>query len=384
MLHVQELILNNENWEDILKKSPFCISVKHDVGHVIFNYNLFNSDLSNPVVKECRGLILNEKTFDPVCVPFFKFFNYGEEFADKIDWTTARVQTKIDGSIIKLWYDKLINDWRISTNGMINADAVETCSPHINENIRKSTFGALFRECAKRQNLDFSKLNKKYTYIFELTSIFNRQVIKYNKDMIWHIGTRDNTTLRELNVDIGVQKPQEFAFTTLQDVIDVANKFKDEQEGFVVVDGNWNRVKVKSPYYVATSHYFNDSIAMSKLIEVFLSGDYEEFLVYYPKYTPIIREMEAYIDEKCNEINNGLGPISELFTKKDVDRAYFYSIVKDKPWGDYAMKKFSAVKNPNYTVPYVKNYVLNKTSIYSDLKKHLRENGIREDLLVGK
>ena len=152
MLLLQEFIKQNpHDWEAKLKSAPYEITIKHEDGLIIFNYDLYNSDLSNSIVKECRGLILREETFDAVCVPFYKFFNYGQEFADKIDWPTARVQTKVDGSICKLWYDRVCKLWRISTNGMINADNVKLCSPHIDESVQFSTFGRMFRDCAKRQ-----------------------------------------------------------------------------------------------------------------------------------------------------------------------------------------------------------------------------------------
>ena len=144
MLLLQEFIKQNpHDWEAQLKSAPYEITIKHEDGLIIFNYDLYNSDLSNPIVKECRGVILREETFDAVCVPFYKFFNYGQEFADKIDWATARVQTKVDGSICKLWYDKVGKLWRISTNGMINADNVKLCSPRIDESMQFSTFGKI-------------------------------------------------------------------------------------------------------------------------------------------------------------------------------------------------------------------------------------------------
>ena len=36
---------------------------------------------------------------------FFKFFNYGED-VDTVDWQTASVQEKVDGSLIKYFYFK--------------------------------------------------------------------------------------------------------------------------------------------------------------------------------------------------------------------------------------------------------------------------------------
>jgi tRNA splicing ligase len=53
------------------------------------------------VVQECRGLILDESAnWRIVAFPYTKFFNYGEEHAASIDWSTACVQEKLDGSLM--------------------------------------------------------------------------------------------------------------------------------------------------------------------------------------------------------------------------------------------------------------------------------------------
>ena len=92
MLKLQKFIKDNPlDWEEKLKNDPYNIAIKHDLGCVIFNYNLFSSDFSNPIVKECRGVILYEEDFEVAALSFYKFFNYGQEFADDIDWSSARV-----------------------------------------------------------------------------------------------------------------------------------------------------------------------------------------------------------------------------------------------------------------------------------------------------
>ena len=89
-----EFIKNNIDWEQKLQDKPYCITIKRKDNFIIFNYNQIESDFYNPIVKECRGVILEDKTFKPVCVPFYKFGNYGEGYADTIDWSAARVQKK--------------------------------------------------------------------------------------------------------------------------------------------------------------------------------------------------------------------------------------------------------------------------------------------------
>jgi len=115
-LKLVEFIENNSNWEELLSQKPYSLSIKRDGGYILFMYSQIDSDFGNPIVRECRGLISLEETLRPVCVPFFKFFNAQEGHASKIDWSTARVLEKLDGSIIKLWF---FDGWHVSTNGTI-------------------------------------------------------------------------------------------------------------------------------------------------------------------------------------------------------------------------------------------------------------------------
>ena len=117
-LHLLEFIQNNPNWEKLLSEKPYSLSIKRDGEYILFMYSQVDSDFSNPIVQECRGITFHEKTWKCVSMRFKKFFNVQEVNASHIDWSTASVQEKLDGSLISLWYH---NGWRISTNGTIDA-----------------------------------------------------------------------------------------------------------------------------------------------------------------------------------------------------------------------------------------------------------------------
>ena len=381
MLEIQEFIKNNpNNWETLLKCFPYNLTIKRDEDLILFKYHQGDSDFSLPIVQESRGLILEDSSFRVVRMGFKKFFNFGEMFAAKIDWKSARVQTKVDGSYIGIYYYN--GKWRIGTNGMINAFEVPAVSPRVEEELKATTFGDLFMKCANNQGLDFSKLNKNYTYSFELTTPENLQVVKYNKRMIWHIGTRNNITLEELDVDIGIQKPEEWNFQTFDDVVRTASTFKDEQEGFVVVDSSWNRVKVKSAYYVAASHYFNDSLALRKLIAIFLSGDYDEFVSYFPKYAPIFAEMDNFVAKRVKEVQKD----AKYWSKKLKSgqnlpiKSAFYLEVKNCYSCNYLSKLYDFVAGKITEICTPKEFVMADIHLQRDIKQHLRECGVTEDV----
>lgn len=360
------------NWKEILKDKPYGLIIKEENNLVLFKYTMWDSDFSEPIVNECRGLILERDTWRPICVPFFKFFNYNEPFNDteKIDWKSAKVQTKIDGSIIKLYfYD---NKWNIATNSMINAFEVNSVSPKIEESTEVKSFGDLFAIAAKKQNLNYDILDKDKTYIFELTSIYNEQVVHYDGIQIWHLGTRNLNTLEEENINIGIQKPKEWPLTCLNDCIKIASNFKDEQEGFVVVDKNYNRIKIKSPYYFLKSHELNDNVSVKKLVDIFLSGDYEEFLAYFPKYIDLIKKLERKLKSEINILDNKWVEYSKMV---DLPKRDFYNILfkNNENHVSFFMNKFSHISDSDYNMLYTaKHYLLHWTGLRKYLINYLR------------
>jgi hypothetical protein len=100
----------------------FAVKVKHHEEHglLLFMYDQIRTNFALRGANECRGIILRDTApHEAVCVPFFKFFNIDERHAARIDWTTARVYEKLDGSIIKVYWHR--NEWLVATNGTIDS-----------------------------------------------------------------------------------------------------------------------------------------------------------------------------------------------------------------------------------------------------------------------
>lgn len=95
-------IKSNKDWKEKLLKKPYALKNIVQVPYIpnawMFNYNLFESDLSNSVVKACRGTIMeispDRSVVKAVCLPYYKFFNYDDVNADTIDWSTAITREK--------------------------------------------------------------------------------------------------------------------------------------------------------------------------------------------------------------------------------------------------------------------------------------------------
>ena len=98
MLQTISFIKNNENWRELLSQAPYCLSIKEDENYALLKYSQLESDFHEPIVKECRGLIIDKNTIEPAALSFYKFFNVQEPLADRIYWKDCRVQEKVDGS----------------------------------------------------------------------------------------------------------------------------------------------------------------------------------------------------------------------------------------------------------------------------------------------
>lgn len=311
-LNLIEFINNHKDWEKLLSEKPYCIKIKRDGGYIMFNYDQIESDFSLDIVKECRGIILRESDFKIVCFPFTKFFNIDEPYASDIDWSSVKVQEKVDGSLIKLWCDNGI--WNLSTNGCIDAFKAELSS----DLCPYDTFGKLFMSVFDTRI--FSYLNPDYTYMFELVSPYNRIVVPYLSTSIYHIGTRDNVSGLELDCDIGIKKPKEYNLKTEEDIKNAASELPFDEEGYVLVDSKYHRVKVKSPAYVKAHRLVNNgSVTVEKIIDMILINEQDEFLSYFPEYR-----------DDFNRINNALIKYQNHLIKLEKETLLKCSEIKDR------------------------------------------------------
>ncbi len=316
-LELTKFIEQNSNWKELLSAKPYSITIKEDGHYYLFSYSQIDSDFSLRIVQECRGIILRKSDMKPVCMAFLKFHNVQEGHAAEIDWSTARVQEKVDGSILKTWWDEY---WHVSTNGTINsADAELQLQAKDIKNYWDLFVAALEYSTGENPSQFFARLNPFCTYMFEVVSPLNRVVVPYTETNLYHIGTRDISTLEELDVNIGIRKPREYELTTLEDCLKVVEDFPFSEEGFVVSDSSYNRIKIKSPKYIIAHHLRNNGmVTKARVLDMILTGEQSEFLGYYPEYTDLFLEVENGLARVLSLIENDCqsAPL-ETGTRKD-------------------------------------------------------------------
>lgn len=241
-LELRDFILSHENWEELLTTDPYNLKISRDGNYIMFKYNQISSDFTIPLVREARGIIFRESDWECVCEKFTKFGNYGESYCPDIDWATASVQEKVDGSLIGMFYD---NGWHICTNGTIDAFKAEL------NDVKYQNFGQLVLAAIHRVFEDehkfFTMLDPKCTYIFELVSPYNRVVIPYEDTKLYFLGIRDMEDGKEWNpedsdISYDFEMPKRYSLHSLEDVQKAANALPWDEEGYVVCDANRNWV----------------------------------------------------------------------------------------------------------------------------------------------
>jgi len=359
MSYLVDFIIENPNWREMLAEKPYCLKIKDEGNYTLFMYNQIDSDFYNPIVKEARGIILDMAGERPrvVCRAFDKFGNYGEGYVDPIDWSSAVVQEKVDGSIIKVWFDA--GAWHISTNSCIDAFKANLSNSNL-------SFGKIFTSVFPNDKVHL--LDQEYTYIFELVSPYNKVVIDYGKEpKIYLLGKRNNETgIEEIPEDLGLPTPDTYPLGSLDECIEAANALNDSEdeinyEGFVVVDEYFHRIKVKSPYYVARHHVLTKTPSLEDLILVYLRHEQEEFLTYFPAYLHTLNHIYFFFSEldyflfKARLEWKAIGGDRKEFAlrhKDDVFSRFYFDAIKNEDWS------IERVKNlPNAELARViKNY----------------------------
>jgi hypothetical protein len=266
---------------------------------VLLKYDQLNADFTQEIVGECRGLILDEvDNWKAICFPYRKFHNYGQlTLIPDIDWRHAEVQEKLDGSIMTLYNYK--GEWQVSSSGVPNGDTPVEGYPF--------TFKDLFWKVWLELGYDIEIFSPCQVYMFELMTPYNQVVVKINKNRLVMHGVRHMDTLKEydprsISDFLGVDTPQTYPFTTLQEAIQATKAIKPEDgEGFVVCDANFNRLKIKSEEYVYASH-LKESVgaSMRNVIEAFQRNEVAEVLAYLPQYEGMFDEVADRYDTLLN------------------------------------------------------------------------------------
>jgi hypothetical protein len=261
-------------------------------------YNQLESNMALEEVQDCRGLILEKDTWKIIAMSFRKFFNFGEGPAATIDWNTARVLEKVDGSMMEVYFDWHKSEWFAATTGTAEGEG------EVN-NKMGTTFNQLFWQTFRKYSADESYLTKGFTYVFELTTPYNIVVKPHGVDGITLLAVRNNESLVESNykellvigkkINVPVVKSFDLNKGNFDELIKTFEGMPWSEEGYVVIDGNFNRVKIKNPAYCAV-HHLKGKTAEHNILTIIKTNEIDEFAATFPDRREELYRLKAAYD----------------------------------------------------------------------------------------
>ena len=292
MLELQKFLIENHGDRLKLSAEYGVYSKQHPKFPNLYQFTYDQIESSsfrfNPIVRESRGIILDrDNNWEVVARPFDRFFNYGEypDSEEQFDWSSVVAQEKVDGSLMILY--NYAGAWHVATKG----------SPDAGGNVGQEsfTFADLFWKTLNKQFIPnfFDRISTStYTYIFELTSKYNRVVTSQidNDGLLTLIGIRRNYDGQEINLQKSVVDDilgkenvvRSFPLKNIAQIKEAAAQLDpSQQEGFVLVDKNFNRMKVKSEKYVLI-HHLKDTINDERIVDLIKTGEDSEVFAYFP------------------------------------------------------------------------------------------------------
>ena len=175
---------------------------------------------------------------------------------------------------------------------------------------------------------------------------------------------------------IGVDRPKEYSLHSLEECIAAAKALNPDntvtQEGFVVVDNQFHRVKVKSPAYFMLHHAVNnDVITKERIISTIRNGgDLLYIAKDFPQYAPAIYFYYYAYANLLDEIARYSNIVKALYEECSHDRKLLASKIKGHK---YSKCGFMAIDHPEYTAEDMVDHMLD-TTIYKLMPEYKRED----------
>lgn len=314
---------------------------------IILNYSQRESrPKNNPIIKNCRGLILELNTWNVVshCIP--RFFNWGEEIYSETDfapqnpfdcpfnWNCCIGVEKIDGSYIAI--STYNNAPLITTRSSFGH--MKIYDPMQQKQIDKTWIQYVSEILGNR------KLNPNCTHIFEFVAPELKIVKQYFKPELYLLTVFDNPTGKEwpwdtvcLNYCNKFKLPETKYFRSFEQVWNHI-QLKDEKElheGYVLRDNNNQRWKVKSKVYLEKHHLRGNNadnlFNVKYVIPILLANEQDEIYATWPEVRNTWETLRVSLENEYNKVLDTLNKVKHIENQKEFALAIkdckFYGIL---------------------------------------------------------
>lgn len=328
MLAVQEY-LKTKTLDELSAELGIKTVIHPNLPLVILNYDQIESPKTAPIVRECRGLVLNTTDYGLVAKSMHRFFNWGEvaEEMKDFDFSDFCVQSKEDGSLVLLYHFQ--GEWHANTRGSFATDLMQFQNFTWRDGICK----ALNIKTLSDLN---GVLDDHYTYVCEFVSPWNKIVRRYDQPALYLLtafsGVRE-ATLEQVDVlarQANFLRPILYEFHSIEEI----QAFLQEQgandptfEGVVMRDCHGHRWKVKSATYLGLHRLKGegDNLFNPKhLLPFVMSGEQDELLVYFPEVKQAFFQLKSEVQTMYGQM------LEEWLDHKDiVEQKDFALAIKD-------------------------------------------------------
>ena len=216
---------------------------------VLIKYIRDKSNFDDPVVNECRGVIMtnNKKV---ICFPPERSISIDkmEEHIGE-DLQNVRYEEHIDGTMINVFYNPMKDRWEKSTRSRIGANCTWLC---------KETFASLFDDASN--GLELAALERDLCYTFVLAHPKSRIIVKHETPFISLVTVRritntgyENISLEEIQSSlcekgISIKIPKVYNFNSIQEMKQYVSKQDSKSQGIIIKYKNF-RSKMRNKEY---------------------------------------------------------------------------------------------------------------------------------------
>jgi len=267
---------------------------------VVLNYDNVQSSRNDPLVCECRGLILEVNSWKIVGRGMVRFFNMEQQERRALDSTSLEenvesksdhfndfsLEVKEDGTYIHLFCYE--GEWMIATRNNFCEDKLNSSARAVSEFLKQAgvddkvipqTYSDLFIEACGGFSMNdlarYAQLDPSFTYCIEMCSPLNQIIQWYENPTLFLLTVVDNQTGHELSISEvdsiclkirrkkqlkSWKRPKRFEnFSNVEQANQFLKKYVHEQgeqekrlkiEGFIMRDKTNQRLKLKNPFYL--------------------------------------------------------------------------------------------------------------------------------------
>lgn len=295
-LLIQKLLREGQNFRELAESFNLEVQQHPKFPHLIWFGNA-GADLTVPLVRQCRGLILDSNNnWGVVARPLDHIPEWSEPGAPTLSWDNTpkpRILDKIDGRSCYLYY---YDGWYVGS--YYNVDASEFV-PGTNFRVAE-IFWATFQD-SRGYTLPPQAFSG-CTFVWELTG---QHLTKVTRKCLEGIGEGNRLTLTAVRLNFSGEekdpadfcgqgiRPYHYAyedpteFKNLKDVLDsVIRCGLDYSEGVIVVNSKWERVAVTHPEY-DSARKLRSGLSIEWVVNNVRAKSHVTIYNYAPDWVPI-------------------------------------------------------------------------------------------------